>query len=145
MEKKNMFDGFNRDKIKEQQEKYGEEARQKYGIEIVEATEKRINSYSDGKLADMNKSFEDIFTAIAARMDNGPSDPKTQESVRAWHEFIKVSHFDCTLEIFRGLGNMYVEDERFTANIDKFRPGLAQFMKEAMNIYCDRMEGETNS
>jgi DNA-binding transcriptional MerR regulator len=145
MEKKTLFDGFNREKIKEQQEKYGEEARQKYGQEIVEAAEQRINSYSDEKLTHMNKSFEDIYNAIAARMDYGPSDPEAQEGVQAWHEFIKDGHFECTLAIFRGLGDMYVADERFTANIDKFKPGLAQFMKEAMNIYCDRMEGKTNS
>jgi DNA-binding transcriptional MerR regulator len=145
MENNAMFEGFDRNKIKEQQEKYGEEARQKYGKEIVDAAEQRINSYSDEKLTHMNKSFEDIYTAIAARMDYGPSDPKAQEGVRAWHEFIKDGHFECTLEMFRGLGDMYVADERFTANIDKFKPGLAQFMKEAMNIYCDRMESKTNS
>ena len=32
---------------------------------------------------------------------------------------------------------MYVADERFTKNIDKYGEGLAQFMSDAMNIYCD--------
>ena len=29
---------------------------------------------------------------------------------------------------------MYVGDERFTKNIDKYGEGLAQFMSDAMNI-----------
>lgn len=32
---------------------------------------------------------------------------------------------------------MYVADERFTKNIDKYGEGLAQFLSNAMNIYCD--------
>ena len=33
---------------------------------------------------------------------------------------------------------MYVADERFTKNIDKFGEGLAQFMCDAMEVYADR-------
>ena len=32
---------------------------------------------------------------------------------------------------------MYVDDERFTRNIDKFGDGLALFMRDAMEIYAD--------
>ncbi len=35
------------------------------------------------------------------------------KSVRTLH------YYDCTLEIFKGLGQLYVADERFTKNIDK--------------------------
>lgn len=140
MAKNTMFDGFDRNKIKEQQEKYGEEARQKYGKEIVEASEARIGGYSDDKLASIHDSVGEIYTRIASRMDYGPGDAKAQEGVKEWHHFISDNFYDCTLEIFRGLGDLYVDDERFTANIDKNKPGLSQFLKEAMHIYCDRME-----
>jgi hypothetical protein len=32
---------------------------------------------------------------------------------------------------------MYVDDERFTRNIDKFGEGLATFMRDAMAIFAD--------
>lgn len=41
-------------------------------------------------------------------------------------------------EVFRGIGQLYVDDERFTKNIDQFGVGLAQFMHDAMTIYADR-------
>ncbi|NLI12921.1 MAG: hypothetical protein GX425_09920 [Peptococcaceae bacterium] len=41
--------------------------------------------------------------------------------------------------MFRRLGDLYVQDERFTASIDKVKPGLAKFMSEAMHLYCDRL------
>jgi hypothetical protein len=34
---------------------------------------------------------------------------------------------------------MYVEDERFTNNIDKFGKGLAAFMRIAMRIYAKKI------
>lgn len=140
MEKKEMFEGFDMNKIKEHQEKYREEARQKYGKDMVDATERRFNGYSEEKQANLFAEMGNISTRIASRMEYGPNDPEAQEAVQAWHHFITEHFYDCTLEVFRGLGNLYVDDERFTANIDKTKPGLAQFMKEAMHIYCDRME-----
>jgi hypothetical protein len=38
-------------------------------------------------------------------------------------------------EAYIGLGEMYVADPRFTANYDKFAPGLAVFMRDAMRIW----------
>jgi DNA-binding transcriptional MerR regulator len=140
MTKHTMFDGFDRNIIKDQQEKYGEEARQKYGKLIVEASEARINGYSDSKLASIQDSIGDVYSRIASRMDHGPADPQVQEGVKDWHHLISDNFYDCTIEIFRGLGDLYVDDKRFTANIDKNKPGFAQFLKEAMHIYCDRME-----
>ena len=42
-----------------------------------------------------------------------------------------------SLEAFKGLGEMYVQDERFTANIDRYGKGLAKFMNEAMSTFAD--------
>ena len=33
---------------------------------------------------------------------------------------------------------MYVADERFTKNIDKYKLGLAQFLSDGINIYCGK-------
>jgi hypothetical protein len=51
--------------------------------------------------------------------------------------------YECTLEIFRGLGDLYVTDERFTAYYDKIKPGLAKFLRDAIHVYCDNLEGRT--
>ena len=40
----------------------------------------------------------------------------------------------------RGLGAMYVDDPRFTANIDKTAPGLAAYLREAIIANANRME-----
>jgi len=42
-----------------------------------------------------------------------------------------------SLEAFKGLEQMYVNDERFTKSIDGFGEGLAAFMRDAMAVYAD--------
>ena len=45
-----------------------------------------------------------------------------------------------SLEAFKGLGQMYVDDERFTKSIDGFGEGLATFMRDAMMVYADKQK-----
>ena len=40
--------------------------------------------------------------------------------------------------VFAVLGELYVQDERFTKNIDQYGEGLAKFMSEAMKIFAER-------
>jgi hypothetical protein len=38
---------------------------------------------------------------------------------------------------------MYVEDERFTKNIDQYKPGLSAFLSKAMAFFSDnKMKSE---
>jgi hypothetical protein len=40
----------------------------------------------------------------------------------------------------RGLADMYLADERFTANYDNVEPGLAQYVHDAIHANADRQE-----
>lgn len=78
-----------------------------------------------------------IFTQkLADTMDKGIDSPEAQELIKQHHKSIET-FYDCPLGMYRNLGAMYVEDPRFTAYYDKFRPGLAKWMKEAIAYYCD--------
>lgn len=70
-------------------------------------------------------------------MDKSPVDEEVQIVIGKWRNHISENFYDCTIEIFRGLGIMYVADERFTKNIDKYKSGLAQFLSDGINVYCD--------
>lgn len=41
----------------------------------------------------------------------------------------------------RGLGELYIADERFTANIDQLRSGIAAFMCEAFRANAESVTG----
>jgi len=77
-----------------------------------------------------------IVERIVALMDRGPEDAEVQEQIAEYFKHI-CKFYDCTSEIFRGLGELYVTDERFADYFRKFDPDLPQFMREAMAAYCD--------
>ena len=49
---------------------------------------------------------------------------------------ITENYYTCTNEILAGLGKMYVADERFKKNIDKYGEGTAEFAATAIEVYC---------
>lgn len=81
----------------------------------------------------------DIFAQIGKCRHLSPNSNQVQEKISALQEFITNNYYTCTNEILNGLGQMYVGDERFKKNIDKAGGnGTAEFVKEAISIYCTR-------
>lgn len=140
MSNKDMFKGFNMKEIEDHQKKYSEEAKERYGKETVEKAEKRTAGYSPEDWMNIQSKTDKIYNRIIAGMDHGPEDTGVQRAVADWRQFITDHYYDCTLDIFRGLGNLYVDDPRFTKNIDKYQQGLAAFFKEAIHYYCNQQE-----
>jgi DNA-binding transcriptional MerR regulator len=137
MAKKEMFEAFDMTEIEKHQAEYAEEVRRTYDPAAVAECDRKTARYSkDDWQAIMAKS-SGIYQRIAAAMERGPADAEVQAVVAEWREHITKNFYHCTPEIFRGLGDLYVDDHRFTENIDKIGPGLAAFLREAMHIYCD--------
>ncbi|MBF2053491.1 MAG: TipAS antibiotic-recognition domain-containing protein [Candidatus Sericytochromatia bacterium] len=60
-----------------------------------------------------------------------------QTAIACWYQQLqRMGNY--AYAAFKGLGQIYVDDSRFTANIDRFGEGLAVFMRDAMAIYADR-------
>jgi hypothetical protein len=57
--------------------------------------------------------------------------------VERCHRLDSMLEIDKTIKHLQGEIEMYVDDERFTRNIDKFGEGLATFMRDAMAIFAD--------
>lgn len=140
MSKKDMFDAFDMSEIEAHQKKYAAQARQLYGKEMVEETEERTSKYSKNEWASIMSKWDSIINQLAAGMDKGPAHEHVQQLLDEFRQHITDNFYTCTLEIFRGLGDLYVNDQRFTANIDKYRSGLSKFLREAIHIYCDTNE-----
>ena len=55
--------------------------------------------------------------------------------VGEWKQYITDHMYTCTDVILSGLGQMYVCDERFTANIDRSGEGTTACMSRAIEVY----------
>lgn len=105
---------------------YEEEAREKWGDKAVDqANEKTKNMTTFDQ-----ERFNEIFRRLAEVRHLSPDSEEVQERIQEWFQYLnKIGNY--SLDAFKGLGQMYVNDERFTKNIDQFGEGLAEFM------YCD--------
>ncbi|KGX85115.1 MerR family transcriptional regulator [Pontibacillus litoralis] len=142
LEVKTMFDGFDRSEIEQYQQKYAEEVRRKYPKEVVETSERRTSSYDKEDWKNIEGDMGAIYSAIANRMTHGVHDEQVQHQVEHWRHFITEHFYDCTLEIFRGLADLYVTDERFTKNINQYKEGLAPFLSKAIIVYCENEKAD---
>lgn len=141
MSKKEMFKAFDMTEIERHQKKYADETRQMYGnSDAYKESQKKTSQYTNDDWARITTRGNEIYTKIASVMNKGPADPIVQEGIEEWRQYITDNFYNCTLEIFRGLGDFYINDERFTMSINKDHPGLAQFLRKAMHIYCNNQK-----
>jgi MerR family transcriptional regulator, thiopeptide resistance regulator len=126
-----MFDGFDQAALEE-------EARQRWGQgpEWAES-QKKWKSYSDADKAEMERENEAILDGLVAHLNREPDDPAVQAVIAQHHGSINRWFFTCPKDIYRQIGDGYVNDPRFTAYWDSVKPGLAVFVRDAIRVYCD--------
>jgi len=80
-----------------------------------------------------------VFAELGTLRHLPPDDAAVQQKITALQQFITDNFYTCTKEILYGLGQMYTADERFMHNIDKAGgEGTAQFVSEAIKVYCGK-------
>ncbi len=127
-----LYEGFS----KEDAERYRREARENWGAEMVEATEQRARKLSKAQWQAVQQQGEEATQLLASLMDHSPDDPAVQAAIAQHHAWIE-NFYPTPAELYRGLGQMYVEHPEFRAFYEKYRPGLAEFMQAAMAHYAD--------
>ena len=119
--------------------KYETEVYSRWGnTDAYREHEQKTKNYTKEKWAEANDGLMAIFAEFAASKDSGKSADSTeaQALVAKLQAHITANYYTCTDEILAGLGQMYVADERFKKNIDKYGEGTAEFAAEAIAIYC---------
>ena len=107
-----------------------------------ELTEKQKQSFLDNKAREYNLSAAIYLDAkgVAYVERTGTNADEVmlaaQALVARLQAFITDHYYTCTKEILAGLGQMYVEDERFAAHLDSHGPGTARLMADAIAVYC---------
>ena len=80
-----------------------------------------------------------IFADFGTLKDGDPASEAAQAKVRELQDFISANYYPCTDAILMGLGQMYVADERFKANIDAAGgEGTAAFVQKAIAVHCGK-------
>ena len=115
------------------------EARSRWGnTDAYCEHERKTKNYSKEKWAEINDGLMSIFAEFAERKNNryGVHSLEVQSLVGKLQEYITQNYYTCTNEILVGLGQMYVADERFKKNIDKYGEGTAEFASGSIALFC---------
>jgi len=121
---RSMFDGFD-------SEAYADEAAERWGETPEHAeTARRTKRYGKAEWAAIRREGDAVYARFAELMNDGaaPDDPRVAAAVTAHREHIDRWFYPCSPAIQRGLAQLYVDDPRFTANIDRVAPGLAAYL-----------------
>lgn len=133
------FTEFDMSEIENAKAKYAKEVNERWGgTDAYRQSQRRTSSYSKEDWARIREEADDITRRFAEKVGEDPASPEVQELVAQWQNHITKYYYDCTDEILAGLGQMYVADERFTKNIDKFGEGTAKLKSRAIEVYCSK-------
>ncbi|AOH56293.1 MerR family transcriptional regulator [Peribacillus muralis] len=116
---------------------YEEEARRRWGNEAVDASNAKVAGLSK----DAQQAVSEIYTKLASIRSVSPQSGEAQTAIKEWYDCLNHNFGTYSLDAFKGLGQMYVDDQRFTKNIDQYGDGLARFMCEAMGHFAE-MKGK---
>lgn len=99
---------------------------------------KKIKNYTEEKWAEANDGMMVIFAEFAVCKDSDASadSAEAQALVAKLQAHITENYYTCSAEVLAGLGKMYVTDERFKKNIDKYGAETADFASKAIAVFC---------
>lgn len=135
MNEQEAFEQIKAHEIEEFEETYGEEARERYGVDAIEASTARLLNMSheewDTKTMLEESIKEQLCQAMATR---DTSSEEAQELVRMHQEWIRLHWGErYSKEAYRGLAEGYLSDPRFVEYYDKSAGvGATEFLVKAI-------------
>ncbi|MBP6945539.1 MerR family transcriptional regulator [Patescibacteria group bacterium] len=131
-----LYNAFKDDDVKQ----YQNEVKQRWGnTDAYKQSMARVSKMTKQDMEKMKADGKAFTQKLADAMDKTPGHPEVQALMTEHYKGIQF-FYECPLTMYRNLGQMYVDDPRFTAYYDKFRPGLAVFVRDAIAHYCDKRE-----
>ena len=93
-----------------------------------------------GDWAEIKAAGDDLNERLAAALRAGVAadDPAAMDLAEEHRQQLNRYFYDCGHEFHRNLGDMYVDDPRFTATYDAVTPGLATYLRDAIHANAAR-------
>lgn len=115
--------------------KHAQEAEERWGnTSAYSESQRRTRSYGKDDWLRIGAETAAIEAKFAELMAAGvpATDPCALDQAEAHRQLISRYYYDCSYEIHKALGEMYVADPRFTAYYEKRATGLAAYVSAAI-------------
>ena len=119
-------------------DRYAAQAKEKWGqTQPYKEFEQKTAGQTAAQINSTGDALMDIFAQFGRIRHLSPACEEAQVLVAKLQSFITANYYNCTKQILRGLGQMYIAGDSMTKNIDRAGgEGTAQFVHQAIEIYC---------
>ena len=139
MKDNEKFEGFKKKLVEDNEKKYGQEIREKYGEDTVNASNAKLMNMTEAQYKEFEKLGQEVIDTLEQAFATGdPAGELGQKTADLHRQWLSYTWGSYNKEAHAGLAQMYVDDERFTAFYDKKQPGLAVFLRDAIHIYTSK-------
>ncbi len=138
MDDKKLYDGFDTG----EQDQYADEVKARWGnTEAYKQSKERTKNWTKADYDRLKQDADTWMKAFVLEVPKGAKSPEVQKMIAEHYNALR-KFYEPNLKMYRGLADMYVDDPRFSAYYEKYMPGLALFMQEAMHFYADTEEAK---
>lgn len=125
-----LFEGFD-------PARYEAEVNERWPEQAAEAR-RRTAGWTPEDFKEAGRKGDELAGRFAALAREGVAadDPRTQAAVAEHYESV-CQFWTPNAVAYKGLGEMYVADERFRQNYDKHGAGTARYIRDAILVYAD--------
>ncbi|MBB3677083.1 glucose-6-phosphate isomerase [Modestobacter versicolor] len=122
-------------------EEYAAEAEERWGdTEAWTQSQRRTAAMSKEDWLRVKAESDDVERRFATAMAAGvaPDSAHAMDVAEEHRQHITRWSYDCPPAMHAGLGQLYVDDPRFTAYYERIAPGLAQYLSTAVQANAAR-------
>lgn len=133
MKDEELFDAF----MDKHEKEYAKETEERWGNTLAYKQSKdRVSKMSKEELKSVLRKHGEIAQELAVCMKEGVgiTSSKVQSLVKKHYDGLS-SFYDPNPEIYLGLANVYVDDQRFAKNYEDIEPGLAKYFSDSMKVF----------
>ena len=140
MSNKEKFQALKEKAVRENEEMYGAEAREKYGDEEVDVSNHKMLNMTETQW----ERFQELEKVILMRLEEEVKHGMEAESeaikeiVELHKEWLCMTWKEYSVEAHKGVAMMYVADERFTKYYDRNVQGCAKLLCEAVQYWAGK-------
>ncbi|CCH74318.1 HTH-type transcriptional activator tipA [Nostocoides australiense Ben110] len=135
-ELKDLFgDGFDESYAAEAQERWGD-------TPAWTQSQARTATYIKADWESVKAEMDAVNAAFVAALESGepPTSAAAMDAAEAHRRHINDRFYDVSYSMHQGLGEMYVTDARFTQTYEDLAPGLAAYVKAAIDANAARQQ-----
>lgn len=132
MNDEEMYEGFSNADVQAMRN----EAIKNYGDDEVLAAEQKVKAMGKKEWKKVKEEGDGICERLVSLIDLLPSSIEVQNEIANHYKHTSI-FYEVSEARYRGLGKMYIEDERFRVHFETFGEGLAEFINKGIAVFCD--------